>query len=54
MSSGKGHKIVEICKKFSTKCGVFLIIWRFPFPDAPPQDVIVPLETNEEGAEDGH
>jgi hypothetical protein len=25
---------VEICKKFSRKCGVFFIIWRFPFPDA--------------------
>jgi hypothetical protein len=24
---------VEICKKFSRKCGVFFIIWRFPFPD---------------------
>jgi hypothetical protein len=24
------------------------------FPVLPPQDVIVPLETNEEGAEDGH
>jgi hypothetical protein len=29
----KDTKIVEICKKFSTKCGVFFIIWRFPFPD---------------------
>jgi hypothetical protein len=25
---------VEICKKLSTECGVFFIIWRFPFPDA--------------------
>jgi hypothetical protein len=25
---------VEICKKISRKCRVFLIIWRFPFPDA--------------------
>jgi hypothetical protein len=24
------------------------------FPVPPPQDVIVPLETNEEGAKDGH
>jgi hypothetical protein len=24
---------VEIFKKFSRKCGVFFIIWRFPFPD---------------------
>jgi hypothetical protein len=28
---------VEICKKFSRKCGVFFIIWRFPFPDATPK-----------------
>jgi hypothetical protein len=31
----KDAKIVEICKKFSRKCGVFFIIWRFPFPDEP-------------------
>jgi hypothetical protein len=30
---GKICKKVEICKKFSTKCGVSFIIWRFPFPD---------------------
>jgi hypothetical protein len=24
---------VEICKKISRECGVFFIIWRFPFPD---------------------
>jgi hypothetical protein len=29
----KDTKIVEICKKFSRKCRVFFIIWRFPFPD---------------------
>jgi hypothetical protein len=29
---GKKTKKVEICKKFSKKCGVF-IIWRFAFPD---------------------
>jgi hypothetical protein len=35
VSLGKRHKKVEICQKFSTKCGwSFFIIWSFLFPDA--------------------
>jgi hypothetical protein len=30
MSSGKGHKNSEICKKISTKCRVFLSSGDFP------------------------
>jgi hypothetical protein len=33
VSSGKGHKNSGNLQKIQRKCRVFLIIWRFPFPD---------------------
>jgi hypothetical protein len=33
---------VEICKTFSTKCTVFFVIWRFPFPDAHKHEIKKP------------